>query len=350
MLSFFLIDLLVLGAATITFWWLSGYDSRWFLRGDEKTERIARIIRCGISLVLVEIAYWGLWRCVRYGDRPAGLLYLLIVGALSFIWIGCITEVLAHAFNFMVDPQQDNREYDPKKLQRELDRIGDLIRSGRKQEAIMLCEALKETADINHSALEMTLEYLGVPQERIKNSHPLQDARRLRAEGKYNEAEAILKTQLQANPSNTDAAFMLMRLYTENMKRVDMAAEVLRSLEQQPHVSRGYVEFARRSLHDWQKPQPQETPAEPVPQTLDELLAKRYFGTATEMLEHQIDEDPNNFEVWMKLVEVHSRYCTNFPIAEKVIKRMGANPTFTAEQMGQAKNKLVEWKSNKPGS
>jgi tetratricopeptide (TPR) repeat protein len=338
---YLLTNLVVLAFAAAGSWWLSGFDSR-LTREYDWEDLIRRCVRCGITLILVEMAFYGLWRYWRYDDRPSGFLYVATVLPLALIWAGCISEALAHVFHWLIDPP-DKREYDPKKGLRELDAVGDLIRSGRKAEAIKLCQALKQTTDFNLSALELTLEHLGVPQERVGNPRPLLEAHRLRLEEKYSEAEAVLQSLLQENPSNSEAAFMLMRLYAENLKREDKAMEILRSLEQQPHISPAYIEFARRSLHEWRSPRPQAAAPEPVPETIDELLAQRYFGTAIDRLEQQVQGDPNNFDAWLKLAEAHGRHCANFPLAQKIVRRMEKNPAFSAEQLEQAQNKLTEW-------
>src|ERR1700690_2638001 len=107
---FILINLAVLGLATVASWWLSGHDSK--LTGEnEKEDFIRRSIRCGITLILVEAAFCGLWRYWRYDDRSAGFLYIMTVLPLAFVWVGCISEALAHVFHWLVDPQ-DDREYD----------------------------------------------------------------------------------------------------------------------------------------------------------------------------------------------------------------------------------------------
>jgi tetratricopeptide (TPR) repeat protein len=347
-MSYYLTNLLVLGLAGLVFWRLNEYDTS--LSGVGETRySLRRIIRYGVSLLLADIGYWGLWRFCHYDDRRAGFFYFLTFCALAFMWSGSVSELLANILHWFVDPQ-DNREYNPRKEQEELDRIGNLVRSGRKQEAIELCRKLKKTGDVSVAVLEMTLEHLGAPREYVQKPGPLHEADRLRREGKYPEAEAVLKSALRWNRSNTDAAFMLMRLYAENMKQQDKATEVLRSLEKQPHVSSAYIDFARRSIIEWQKPPPLKTPAEPAPQTLEELLAQRYYGTAVEVLELRVKEEPNHFDHWLRLIEVHSRYCANHHLAEKIIRRMEANPVFSAEQMDQAQSKLKEWKHKEPGT
>jgi hypothetical protein len=58
---FILSNIIVLAFAALASWWLSGYDTR--LTGENVTEdRIRRSIRCGITLLLVEAAFWGLWQ------------------------------------------------------------------------------------------------------------------------------------------------------------------------------------------------------------------------------------------------------------------------------------------------
>ena len=113
---------------------------------------------------------------------------------------------------------------------------------------------------------------------------PLAEAHRLRSEGKFSEAETILQSLLAENPSNVDAALMLMRLYVQDLRRSDKAAEVLRSLEKQPHIPSATIEYARRSIDDWGQRKP-EPAAVVLPESVDELLARGHLGTAIEMLE-----------------------------------------------------------------
>ena len=55
---FILSNLIVLAFATSVSWWLSGYDSR--VTGENETQdRLRRGIRCGVTLLLVEPAFWG---------------------------------------------------------------------------------------------------------------------------------------------------------------------------------------------------------------------------------------------------------------------------------------------------
>ena len=342
---FFLFSNLGLLVVTgVVSWWLSGFDSN--VRGENlRHDYIRRGVRCGLTLLIVQIAFRALWRCWFYGDKAAGILYLATLVPLALIWMGCITEVLAQVFHRLVDPQ-DNREYDPKKAVRELDAVGELVRSRRKEEAIELCRMLLQTSDDNHSALELTLHHLGVPVEPVKESKPVVEAHRLREAKKHPEAEAILKSMLRAEPANTAAALALMRLYVQDMKCGDKAAEVLRSLEKQRHVPAAHVEFARRSLEDWKKPRPGEEPEE-KPESIEGLLAGGYFGTAAEILEKKVEAEPGNFEAWIKLAEVQGKYCANLRQAEKIVRRIEINRAFSAEQIGQARNRLQEWRDGR---
>lgn len=322
-------------------WWLSGYDIR--VTGENVTEDcIRRGFRCGITLLLVETAFWGLWQYWQYGDRVAGFLYIAATLPLSLIWAGCISELSARGFNWLIDPE-DDREFDPNKSLRDLDAIDSLIKNGHKEAAIQLCKDLKESGDANVLAMETMLEHFGVPKD-IQKPRPLTEASHLRRQGKFTEAETILKSLLLENPSNVDAALMLIRLYAQEMRQPDKAMEILRSLEQQPYISFSHVDFARRSIHEWIQGKPKPEKVEVPPESVDELLAHRYFGTAAEILEQKTGEKPQDFDLWLKFAEVYAVHCGNVKRAEKIIQRIEANPAFTAGQIQLAKAKLKEWR------
>jgi tetratricopeptide (TPR) repeat protein len=205
---------------------------------------------------------------------------------------------------------------------------------------------LKESGEGDNAALEMTLEHLGVKQERVQKVKPLTQVHRLRHEGRFQEAELILNSLLAKNPSDVDAALMLMRVYARDLRQSDKAYKVLSALRQQPHVSAAYLEFAHRSILEWNNPQPEKAAAEVLPESVDDLLSQGYFGTAIETLEQEIKEQPANFGFWMKLLEAHCRYCANFPQAEKILRRMESN--FDPEQIHSAKSKVREWREAGP--
>jgi hypothetical protein len=338
---FILLNIIVLGAAAAVSWWLSGYDVN--VRGENIIEdHIRRGIRCGFSLFFVEVLFLTAWWSY-HGDKFAGFLFLPVLVAFAILWAGCGSELGAGFFHGLIDPP-DKRGYYPQKGLRELDAVGDLIRGGHKQEAIQLCQMLLQHSDDNRAALEMTLHHLGVPQPQMKERKPLAEAHRLRQEGKFDQAEMILSALLAENPSNVEAAIMLMRVYTQDMRCQEKAVEILRSLEQQRHVSPAYVEFARRSLEEWQKPRTEEPPAEPIPESLEEMIANNHFGTAVETLQQQVTDEPKNFEAWMKLAEVYGKHCSDLRMAEKIVRQIETNRAFNAEQIRQARSKLGEWR------
>jgi hypothetical protein len=339
---FLLANFVVLLLAALGSWWLSGYDAK--LTGEsEREDFIRRAVRCSITLVLVELAFWSLWRYWCYNDQGSGMAYLIFALPLALIWCGCLSEWCSHVFHGLIDPE-DRRRFDPHKSRRDLDMLASLVKNGRKEEAIQLCQMLKESGDVSVQTLETMLEHLGVKPDSVKTPRPLAEAYRLRSQGKLNEAEAMLNLRLAENPANVDAALMLMRLYAQDMHRADKASEVLRAIEQQPSVARAHVEFARRSMHGWGHPQAKKAAAERQPESIDELLAGRYFGTAIEILEQKIKEQPADFDSWLKLAETHGRYCGNIQRAEKIIHQIEANATFSPEQNELARTKLKAWR------
>ena len=339
---FFLANIVVLALAALASWWLSGYDAK--LTGEnERHDLVRRAVRCGLSLFLVELAFLCLWRYWRYDDQASGMAYLIFALPLVLLWVGCLGELCGHTFHRLIDPE-DRRPFDPGKSRRDLDMLASLVRNRRKEEAIQLCQMLKESGEVNVLTLETMLAQLGVKPDNVQKPKPLAEAGRLRSQGKLNEAEAILDSLLLENPANVDAALMLIRLYAQDLHRSDKAHEVLRSLEQQPHVPPTHIEFARRSINEWSHPQAKEVVAEALPESLDELLAKGYFGTAIEILEQKIKEQPADFDLWLTLAETHARHCGNIKRAEKIIQQLEANPAFSPEQIQFAKTKLKEWR------
>jgi predicted Zn-dependent protease len=310
---------------------------------NQKADRWRRCIRCGITLLLVEVGFWGLWKYWRNNDIASGALYLAMMLPLAFIWVGCLSEMLARTFNSLFDPE-DHREFDGNQTQRDLDAIARLVKNGHKDAAIQLCQRLKESGDASVQAMETMLEHLGVPQHSAQKPKPLNEASRLRLQGKFAEAETLLKTLLLQNPANVEAAMLLIRLYAQDLRRMDLALKVLETLEQQPHVSRGHTDFARRSISEWCQGKTKPEKVQALPESIDELLAQRYFGTALEILEQKTREQPRDFDSWLKLAEVHAVHCDNASRAEKIIHEIAANPAFSPAQIQSAKTKLKEWR------
>jgi tetratricopeptide (TPR) repeat protein len=334
-----ILNIILLSVAAAIAWWLSGFDSR--VTGEnKKADFIHRGIRCGSTLFLLAILV----------NLPRSIvimpLLLLIVGLLALIWTGCVTELCAGWFHRLVDPE-DKREFDPNQSARNMDMVASLIKNGRNEEAAQLCEMLKESGDANVMVLETLLARNGIQFESAKKPRPLTEVHRLRSEGKFDEAAEILNSMLAENPSNIDAALMLMRLYVQDLRRSDKAVEILRALEKQPHIPPGHIDYAQRSIHDWgrKKSAPEVVV---LPESVDELLACGYLGTAIEILERKIKEQPNDFDLLMKLAEVHGLYCGNIHRAEKMIQKIEGERVFSPEQIQIAKVKLKEWREAKP--
>ncbi len=320
-------------------WWLSGYDLK--VTGENKREDfIRRAIRCGITLFLVEV-FLGLPGMI--GVMP---MVLLIVGLLALLWCGCLVEMFARWFHHLIDPE-DKRGFDPNQNLRDLDLVASLIQSGRKEEAIQLCQALKESGDVSVLTLETMLEHLGVKPDQVQKPRPLVEAYRLRLQGKFGEVEIILRSLLTENPANVDAAMMLMRLYAEDLHRSDKAVSVLRSLEEQPHVPSAHIEYARRSIAEWSRGKTEAGPVAAQPESIDELLACGYFGTAIEILEQKIKEQPRDFDLRIKIAEVYGLHCGNFHKAEKIVRQIETRPEFTPEQVQNARTRLATWRKGR---
>ena len=331
--------LMLLALAAAALWWLSGFDAR--VTGEnKKADFIRRGIRCGVTLLLLAI----LVSLPRSIVSSAALF--LTAALLALLWAGCLAELGARCFHRLVDPD-DQREFDPKQSARELDRVTNLLKSGRREEAAQLCAALKESGDANVLVLETLLSRHGIQVETDRKPKPLAEAHRARMEGKFDESERILKSLLAENPSNVHAALMLMRLYVQDFRRSDKATEVLRSLEKQPHVPPGSIEYARRSINDWGQMKP-EPAATVLPESVDELLARGHLGTAIEMLEQKIKEQPKDFDLWLKLAEAHGLHSGNRHLAEKIVQQIESNHCFSAEQIETAKAKLAEWREARP--
>ncbi len=326
---------MLLALAAMAMWWLSGFDAK--VTGENrKADLIRRGTRCGATLLLLAVLL-SLPRSIA--SWP---VLFLIAGLLALMWAGRLAELGARGFHRMVDPD-DPREFDPKQSARELDRVAKLLKSGRREEAAQLCAALKESGDANVLVLEALLARHGIQVETDRKPKPLAEAHRARMEGKFDKSEGILKSLLEENPSNVHAALMLMRLYVQDFRRSDKATEVLRSLEKQPHLPPGSIEYARRSIVEWG--QKKSAPAATVlPESVDELLACGHLGTAIEMLEQKIREQPKDFDLWLKLAEAHGLYSGNRHRAEKIVQQIESNRCFSAEQIERAKAKLAEWR------
>jgi len=332
--------LMVLGAAAM--WWLSGYDAQ--VTGENKRHDLTRrAVRCLVTAVLLLVFFEPNSIRIGYAFIP---LILIVPPSIGILWAGCIGAFFAQGIHRVIDPD-DRRSFDFNENSRNLDLVASLLKNGRHEEAAQLCERLKKSGDANILVLETMLARSGIQIDSGRKSKPLVEAHRLRSEGKFTEAEAILQTLLAENPSNVDAALMLMRLYVQDFRRSDKAAEILRALEKQPHMPPAHLEYARRSIVEWGR-RKSAPAAEVLPESVDELLACGYLGTAIEILERKIKEQPKDFDSRLKLAEAHGLHSGNVQRAGKIIQQIEAGGDFSAEQIQTAKARLEEWRKAEP--
>jgi tetratricopeptide (TPR) repeat protein len=330
-----ILNIILLTVAAAIAWWLSGFDSR--VTGEnKKADLTRRILRCVVSFVLAWIFF----------SEPSILGILILPVSIGLLWSNPLSELFSHGFRRLID-SDDRGEFDANESARHLDMVASLLKSGRHEEAAQLCATLKESGDANILVLETLLARSGIQFENDRKPKPLTEAYHLRSQGKFDEAAALLNSLLAENPSNVDAALMLMRLYAQDLKRSDKAAEILRALEKQPHIPPGHIDYAQRSIHDWgrKKSAPEVVV---LPESVDELIACGYLGTAIEVLERKIKEQPQDFDSRLKLAEAHGLHSGNIQRAEKIVEKMEGANKFSAEQIEVVRTKLKEWREAKP--
>ena len=335
------INLITLALIGLGVWWLTGIDKTWdgqSKRGRHFTRALRTIAVVFLFFILLQAAEGG------GGAETVPLLLIIPVG-IALILRSSLSEVFAGGFLRLVDPSlHDTREIDPKCAQRHRDNIAYLIHHGKRDEAVKLCEELKQNGELDEVTLAHTLEFLGVKQDFGKVTDPLHEAGRLRAQGQFTQAEAFLKARLLKHPADSGAALMLMRVYAEDLRQPEAAAKVLAMLEKNPHTPADHLVFARRSLAGWNRPKP-KAPAEAVlPDSLEDMLAKGFFGSAIELLEEKIKAQPQDLALRLKLAEIHAVYCNNIPRAEKIIRQLAAEKSFSPAQISSAEAKLKEWR------
>ena len=335
-----LLNIGILAIVALGVWWLTGLDKSF--NGESKRDRhFTRTLRT----VGVVFLFAVLLACAQSGGAAGIPLLLIVPVSIALLLRSSLSELFAGGFLRLVDPTlHDGSAFDLKRAQRHRDNIAWLIHHGKRDEAIKLCDELKENGELDATTLETILEFLGVKQERAPAPQPLKEIADLRAQKKFTEAEHSLKLLLAKNPADSGAALMLMRLYTQDWQQSDKAAEVLRELEQQPHVSADHIEFARRSVVEWTQPQSKPAEDETTAESLEEMLTRGFYGTAIELLELKIKAPSPDFDSWLKLAEIHALHCENFARAEKIIRQMEKDPLFSAPQIAAAEAKLKEWR------
>jgi len=338
-------DLIFILLVTAMGWWLSGFDSR--LTGeDHRADFTRRAIRTAISCLLAMLA-------VLVGGLAVPFFLMI-----ALVWMSCVAELGARIFHRLVDPD-DDRKFDPKEIDRNLDLLGNLIKQGRLREALDLCRKLQDASEGSHLGLEATVHRLYLETlDSAEKSPLLADVRQLIERGEFESAESRLKQILASQPGNSAAMLLLMRMYAANLSRADKAQALLRPAQNQPQLHPAFAELARRSIQDWAAQGMRSAPVEtqsalvavPAPEpelSVDELLNTSQFSTAVERLEKSVAEEPRNFELWLKLAEVYAVYCADFHQAGKIIQKMERTAAFNAEQIQQAKSKLREWRERR---
>jgi thioredoxin-like negative regulator of GroEL len=338
-------DFIFILLVTAVGWWLSGFDSR--LTGeDHRADLTRRIVRTAITFLLVT--------CAVLGGRFAVQFFVMI----AVTWASCVAELGARIFHKLID-SEDDREFDPQEIDRNLDRLGRFIKEGRINEALDLCKKLQDSNEGSSLALEATLHRLYQDTlDSVEKSPLLADVRQLIERGEFATAESRLKQILVSQPGNSPAMLLLMRMYAANLSRADKALALLQPVQKQPQLHPAFAELARRSIHDWaaQGKQPAQVETQtaavavqaPEPElSVDELVKTGQFSTAVERLEKSVAEEPRNFELWLKLAEVYAVYCADFHQAGKIIQKMERTAAFNAEQIQQAKAKLREWQTGR---
>jgi len=331
--------IIILAATALGTWFLTGLDKT--AGGESKEDHhLTRAIRC----VLVVFFVWLLLGSVHHALGAATAPVIIVAPiCIGLVLRSALSEIFAHSFIGFLDPgSRDHREMDPNRTQRFQDTIARLIHTGKRDEAIRLCETLKQSGEIPVGILEDTLEYLGVKQNRSLPK-PLHEVSQLRQTGDFSGAERKLKAMLARNPCDEGAAMMLMRLYAEDLHQPEEARKVLLTLERQPAYPASHLEFARRSIDEWSRPKMTGAAIAPHAATVEELLAEGSFGTAVEMLEKEIQETPHDFNLRLKLAEVYAVHCRFTAKAEKIIRQIELTPAFSPQQMAQARARMKEW-------
>ena len=343
-----IVFILIVGAVG---WWISGYDTK-VTGEDHREDFIRRAARTAIAMLLAAMA------------TILTFIAVPIFAMIALVWMSCLAEFGSRQIHKLIDPE-DKREFDPKELERKLDRLGELVRQGRRTEAFDLCKKLGESSEVSPLVLETTMHRLYQETlDDMETSVVLAGARQLMAEGEFDEAESRLNQILATQPSSWSALLLLMKMYARNLSQ-PLKALALLNPDQQTQLPPAFAVYARRSINQWAD----ETNQADAPQagfhhesgasvgfqatavmpelSVDELLKTNQLATAVELLEKEISEQPKNFELRLKLAEVYAVNCADLNRAGKVIQKMEYTAAFKPEETQLAKAKLREWQKGR---
>jgi hypothetical protein len=267
-------------------WWLSGYDAQ-VTGEDRRADLKRRAWRCGVTLLLLFVG-------LGFGQ----FVWIGVVVPLAVIWAGCMSEFLAGAAHGLID-SPDPRKFEPRKAQRELDKLATLVRQGQRREAIALCARLKKSGEVSALAMEAMLARLDAPGHKV------------RAETGGRPGQHGVQ---EKHPSSDEGIESL--LVDKKYSRADRQAVRVDKAEGTSAA---------------------------------ELLAGGYLGTAIEVLEARLKEQPGDFGAWLSLAEAYGHYCRNPKRAGEIVADMEASARFTSEQISQAQTKLGEWRAAENG-
>ena len=343
-MTFIHISIVVAVSTLLVAWWLSRYDSR--VVGDGRGwDVFRRILRCILTVAMVQAIFWCFWRYTRNGDAVSGLVPIPILLVLAFFWAGAVSEIFSRGFGKLFD--SDGRvASDPRKGEEGLRQLSKLVEEGRQEEALRLSRKLRKSDDTNVIVLEAMLQRLGL-DEQSDRGKLMAMARQLHGERRITEAERVLASLLERHPNDAQAAVFLIRIYTQDTHEPAKAVEVLRSLEQQSGISPGMIDFARSLLTAQKQPEPLEESAPasaPGPASVDELIAQRRFGSAIDTLKERLRDHPDDFETWLKLAEVNGRHCGSLQQVENIIRLLEGDSCFSPEQVQLLRSRLDDWR------
>ena len=341
-----LANFLFIAIGTAIAWWLSGHDHR--VTGENpKADFVRRATRTGVTFVLLAAATLN------------GFAAVFIFAALGFYWANCGAELFTHQFHKLIDPE-DKRPYDPKETDRKLDRLAQLTREGRMNEALDLCSQLQQAGEGSALALEAVVHRLYLENLNSAETSPLlAEIRSLCERKQFDPAESRLKQILAAQPSNWPAMLLLMRVYAKDLSQPDKAIALLQPVGNQLRLHPAFAEYARKSIDEWSSKGKgraadasrvaveSHPPPAAVEVSIDDLLKNNQLSTAVESLEISITEAPKNFDLWLKLAEVYGVNCADLNRAGKIIQKMESSSNFTPQEIQLAKTKLREWREGR---